>query len=254
MPSFDDLFSYSQCIDSNDFFKQYFNPNALFRYDSNFFQLLYSPSVEEFKLIETMQAAFSEENGLSHVKFYWPQDTGILTDTLHYLNEQEYGLEKLELYSIKPVEFKGKKAAGWTIQEVTEETLPLFKAINYTQDLEISEFFAEHKQPFYDDLYRDNRVTLRLVFKDSKAVGSCLTIEKNRTIELDEVFVLPAYRHMGAASALQHVIMEEARSENRQVILAADAEDSPREMYQKQGYHYLGFRIGAVKTIQEDVQ
>lgn len=254
MPSFNNLFTYSQCIDSNDFFKQYFNPAATFRYDSNYFQLLYSPSVEEFKLIETMNVAFSEDNGLKHSKFYWPQDTGILTDTLDYLNEQEYGLEKLELYLIRPEEFKGRKASGWIIEEVNDETLPLFKNINYRQDLEIADSFARDKQPFYNNLYLDQRIKLRLVFKENEAVGSCLTIELEQTIELDEVFILPEYRHMGAASALQHVIMEEARSKNKQVILAADAEDSPREMYQKQGYRYLGFRIGAVKTIQEDVK
>ncbi|MCC5889477.1 MAG: GNAT family N-acetyltransferase [Alkalibacterium sp.] len=254
MASFKDLFPYSQLTDSNDFFEQFYNPVVPFRYDSNFFQLLYSPSIEEFKLIETMQIKFSEENSMNHVKFYWPQDTGILTDTLTYLNEREYGLEKLELYTISPADFKGKATAGWEIKEVQTDTLPLFKEINYSQDLEISESFAEAKQPFYDTLQADERVTLRLVFKDSEAVGSCLTIEKDLTIELDEVFILPAYRHQGAATALQNVIMKEAREKNKLVILAADAEDSPREMYQKQGYSYQGFRIGAVKTFQEVVK
>lgn len=252
MPSFKDLFPYSQRIDSNDFFEQYYNSDVPFRYDSNFFQLLYSPSVEEFKLIENMHSTFSEEYGLNHVKFYWPQNTGILPDTLAYLNEKEYGLEKLELYSINPEDFLGKESSNWSIQKVQKDTLPLFKAINYKQDLEISESFAEDKQPFYDDLHSDEHVELRLVFKDSEAVGSCLTIESDHTIELDEVFILPDYRHQGAASALQHVIMKEARDKNKTVILAADAEDSPRTMYQKQGYSYQGFRIGAVKTIQEE--
>lgn len=254
MPSFNDLYPYSQCIDFNEFFKQYYNPSALFRHDSNFFQLLFSPSVEEFKLIETMQVVFSHENGLGHVKFYFPQNTGIHIDTLDYLNEQEYGLEKLELYCIKPDEFRGKSNESWTIQDVNKDTLKLFKAINYSQDLEISEMFAENKRPFYDDLFENKYVKLMLVFKDEEAVGSCLIIEQDETIEIDEVFILPAYRYMGAASSLQHAIMESARKSNKLVILAADAEDSPREMYQKQGYHYHGFRIGAVKTIQEDVK
>lgn len=249
MPSFNDLFPYSECIDYNEFFKQYYNPTARFRYDSNFFQLLFSPSVEEFKLIESMQVVFSQENSLGHVKFYWPQNTGILIDTLDYLNEQEYGLEKLELYCIKPDEFKGKSNDSWTIQDVNKESLKLFKAINYSQDLELSETFADSKQPFYDDLFENKLVKLMLAFKDDEAVGSCLIIEQDETIELDEVFILPAYRHMGAASSLQHAIMERARKRNKLVILAADAEDSPREMYQKQGYHYHGFKIGAVKTI-----
>lgn len=252
MPSFNELFTYSQLIDTNEFFEQYYNSEVPFRYDSNFFQLLYSPSVEEFKLIETMNKTFSEEHGLSYVKFYWPQNTGILYDTLAYLNEEEYGLEKLELYTINPSAFKVKPMKGWVVKDVQNDTLPLFKEINYRQDLEISESFAADKQSFYDKLQADERVRLRLVYKDNTAVGSCLTIEANQTIEIDEVFVLPAYRHKGAASALQSVIMSEAEKKNKTVILAADAEDSPRTMYQQQGYSYQGFRIGAVKTIQEE--
>lgn len=249
MAAFNELFSYSQLIDSNEFFEQFYNPDAPFRYDSNFFQLLYSPSVEEFKLIETMHLAFSKEHDLGHVKFYWPQDTGVLSDTLAYLDEKAYGLEKLELYSIVPEEFKGQTSDKWVVVDVQQDTLPAFKRINYKQDLEVSYSFAEDKQPFYDTLQANENVTLKLVYKGNEAVGSCLTIAKDQTIELDELFILPEFRRQGAATALQTAIMKTAHENNKIVILAADAEDSPRNMYQKQGYSYQGFRIGAVKTI-----
>ncbi|GEK91378.1 DUF5613 domain-containing protein [Alkalibacterium kapii] len=88
MVSFKSIATHSHCVDENEFFEHYFDPDALFRYDSNFFQLKYSPTKEEFLLIEDMQEFFAIQNGLEHIKFYWPQDEGIRVDTLDYLNEK----------------------------------------------------------------------------------------------------------------------------------------------------------------------
>jgi hypothetical protein len=39
------------------------------------------------------------------------------------------------------------------------------------------------------------------------------------------------------------------RFANNTIILVADGEDTPREMYQKQNYRYLGFRYEAQKVL-----
>lgn len=247
--NFQTLYTYSEQIDENDFFIQHFNPNALFRHDSNFFELLYSPSIEEFKLIEDMHIQFSNDYSLSHVKFVWPQDQGILPYTLDYLSQENYGLEKLELFSVHPSMYEGKRNEDVEVRVVDHFDLSLFKTINYTEDLEISKTFADEKQPFYDEIFEDPAVTFRLAFLDNKPAGSCISIEQQTTIEIDDLFTLPEFRNRKIAGTLQAAVMSSAIDAEKQVILAADAEDTPRTMYLNQGYTYEGFRIGAVKRI-----
>lgn len=250
MVSFKDLATYSFIYERNDFFIHYFNPDATFRYDSNMFQLLFSPVREEFLLIEEMNEQFSLDNGLSHIKFFWPENQGIHQDTLSCLNQAHYGLEKLELYAILPDAFMpGSVDSLITINEVTSESLALFKAINYIEDQTVSDEFAKHKQPFYNHLFNQSEVTFLLASIDDVSVGSAILVEGNETIEIDDVFTLPPYRKRGVATALQRVVMERARQQNKTVILAADAEDTPRLMYQALGYDFISFRIGVQKKL-----
>lgn len=251
MVTFNAIATHSTRIDDNEFFLQYFDPDALFRYDSNFFQLNYSPTKEEFELIESMHIVFSEENNLTHVKFYWPEDQGIQPDTLDYLNQEEYGLEKLELYSLDPTHYKMKeKNPDISVAVVQPDELEAFKSLNYIEDKTISESFAESKQPYYDRLFEDGSVTFLLAWFDGKPAGSCILIESDAGLELDDLFTLERYRLKGVATALQTFIVEEAVKKQTIVFLVADAEDSPREMYQKAGFKYEGFRIGAQKVIK----
>ncbi|MDZ7834903.1 MAG: GNAT family N-acetyltransferase [Alkalibacterium sp.] len=253
MVTFKDIATHSKIVDENDFFSHFHDPDALFRYDSNFFQLKYSPTMEEFELIETMQLVFSEENGLSHVKFYWPENQGIRPDTLAYLDQKNYGLEKLELYAIAPADyaFSGSNP-DIDVQVVTEDMLETFKAINYIEDKTISVSFAEAKQPFYDRLFDDDQVTFLLAFYKGQPAGSCILVESSAGLELDDLFTLEAYRKKGVATALMGHIAAQAQAQAKQTIvyLVADAEDSPKEMYVKAGFNYEGFRIGAQKVIK----
>lgn len=252
MLSFKQLATHSSIYDQNDFFIHYFNPDARFRYDSNVFQLLFSPVRVEFELIEEMNSQFSFDFGLSHIKFYWPENQGIYPDTLAYLNESDYGLEKLELYAILPEYFKaGPVDPLIRISNVSKELLDSFKAINYIEDLTISTAFAEHKQSFYDQLFSQSNVSFLMATINNDPVGSTIIIEGEDTIEIDDLFTLPNFRKRGVATALQQAVMQRAHHEHKTVILAADAEDSPKLMYQKQGYDYISFRIGVQKKIEE---
>jgi len=251
MVTFNAIATHSTRIDDNEFFSQYFDPDALFRYDSNFFQLNYSPTKEEFELIESMHWVFSLENDLTHVKFYWPEDQGIHPDTLDYLNQKEYGLEKLELYSLETERFVKKEVdPAINVTIVQADQLETFKSLNYIEDKTISESFADSKQPYYDRLFKDGAVTFLLAWYDGKPAGSCVVIESDKGLEIDDLFTLENYRLKGVATALQTFIVQEALKKQTVVFLVADAEDSPREMYRKAGFDYQSFRIGAQKVIK----
>ncbi|WP_368646024.1 GNAT family N-acetyltransferase [Alkalibacterium putridalgicola] len=251
MVTFNAIATHSTLIDENEFFAQYYDPDALFRYDSNFFQLKYSPTKEEFELIESMQIVFSKGNGLSHVKFYWPENQGIMPDTLDYLNGEEYGLEKLELYSLDPAHYVFKaEVPDINVSVVQADQLDAFKQLNYIEDKTVSDSFAESKQPYYDRLFKDEAVTFLLAYFQGEPAGSCIMIDSDEGLELDDLFTLEKHRLKGIASALQSFIIKEALARQTLVFLVADAEDSPKDMYKKAGFHYEGFRIGAQKVIK----
>lgn len=255
MFSFNDLSTYSTLIDQNEFFNQYFNPAARFRYDSNFFQLKFSPSVKEFELIEDMHIYFSMENDLNHVKFYWPDNLGIRPDTLEYLSEQGYKLEKLELLKINPQSFKANNiSSAVEVVEVTADLMDALKSINYVEDLTISEDYAKSKGPFYDDLFANSPVIFYMAFYKGEPAGSCIVAEGSQTIEIDDLFTVKAFRQKGVATALQQKVMHLAQDNNKTVILAADSEGSPITMYRHQGYEQVSFRIGAHKELKEDTE
>lgn len=248
--SFDILMTYSSIVDQNDFFIHFHNPNALFRYDSNFFQLLFSPTSEEFQLIEEMQYYFSLDNNLEHVQFFWPENQGIHPDTLAYLAEQNYGLEKRELCLISPNDFPFRTIPDVKIVKVTVDLLEPLKEINYTEDLTISEDYAQDKSPFYDSLFHNSTVEFYMAYYKGEPAGSLILCEGEESYEIDDMFTVKKYRRKGVAQALQQVVMTRAKDENKYVVLAADVEDSPIEMYKKQGYTAVSSRIGVQKRME----
>lgn len=250
MISFDLITNYSTCIDENEFFKQFYNEKAHFRYDSNFFLLKYQPILEEFKLIENMQLAFSKEVGLEHIKFYWPENQGFLPEIVDYFQEQGYELEMLELYQINPFDFQeSKENSAVQISNVTPQTLEAFKKISYVADLDFGWYFAQSKKSFYDWQFNEPSIQLVIAAIDGKAVGTLTMIVSEDAIEIDDVLTVKEYRNKGVATELQKFVMQEAKKENKTVILVADAEDTPKNMYKKQGYSYVSYQLGAQKVL-----
>jgi GNAT superfamily N-acetyltransferase len=249
MKSFDYTAAYSTCIDENEFFKQYYNKDAHFRYDSNFFQLKYQPSLQEFELIEEMQEHFHKEKGLEHMKFYWPENQGLTPEIMRYFEEQNYALEFLELYQLDPLAFQPTRSHSHVkVVKVTKDTLADFKRISYPEDTLFGEDFARLKQGFYDWQFKQPSISFLLAFIDEEAVGTLTMIEEKETIEIDDVQTIEAYRKQGIATALQSFVVKEARKKNKTILLIADGEDTPKDMYQRQGYQYVSYKIGAQKV------
>ena len=248
--TFEHIYLDSFCVEENEFYSIYYSPDTLYMYDDNFLQLHYQPSLEEFKVIEQNLLDFREDAGWDHLKIIWPQDAGLSPEVTNYLAEKGYGLEMLELYTVQPSDFSPSYIRPEvTVQPVTEDTLPLFKQLSFDQDEEINETFAKQKQALYDRLFEEGNVTLVLAFIEDNQVGGVSMIEAEETVEIDSLFVVDNYQRQGIGAAIQQYVMDTAGK--RRVILVADADDSPREMYRKQGYRYEGFQIGAVKELRD---
>ncbi|UPG63753.1 GNAT family N-acetyltransferase [Metabacillus endolithicus] len=71
-------------------------------------------------------------------------------------------------------------------------------------------------------------------------------IISSKTAEIDNLAVDEEFRNKGIGSRLQKFAME--TFPEKTVILIADGEDTPKEMYKKQNYQYCGFKYGVQKV------
>ncbi|MDN6626954.1 MAG: GNAT family N-acetyltransferase [Pisciglobus halotolerans] len=248
MFSFDSLSVSSFLVEENEFYKLYHNTDALFMYDYNFMQLKFQPTLEEFKILEDIQLDFHSYHNVEHLKFYWPENTGFTEPLISYFNRKNYGIETLELYVLNPNDFHTtKRNQDVSISTVSDQTLQDYQSFNYQIDLNVSPLFAKKKQQLYqENFYRTDlqQVTARL---NGEVVGTVDLIYSEKTVEIDNFTVGDLFQKQGIGSELQYYVLTQANE--KAVILAADADDTAREMYAAQGYRYFGYRLGIQKEL-----
>lgn len=252
MFSFRDIESHSKVIDENEFFTQYFNPDLPLRYDSNFFQLKYQPTLAEFELIEEMQYQYHKTEGLEHLKFYWPENKGFTPEIVAYFEKEKYAIELLELYTINPNHFYSVKPTD-TIEVfcLSRENFEDFKQMNYLNDLAYGKDFADMKQGMYEQMLDSPTIIPYIAYIDNEPAGSLISISGNKTVEIDDLMTMKSFRKRGIATALQKAVMNFAKTNSKQVLLVADGDDTPKQMYLKQNYTYVSFRLGAQKVFTD---
>lgn len=231
---------------SNEYYTIFHHSSTPFMYDSNFLSLHVVPTLEMFELIEEHLVDFHLKKGLTHLKFTWPENKGLTPPVVSYLEKEGYGLEMLELYAIDPSMFTSSKTNKEVVLTfVTEENLDTFKEISYEQDAEISLSFATDKERTYNEQFKNSNVHFVLATIGEEAVGGVTLIETNETVEIDSLFVREKWQKQGVGTSIQQFVMDYAKEKH--VLLVADASDTPKEMYVKQGYIYQGFQISALK-------
>lgn len=249
MIKYKDLFVDSLIISDNDYFTFYQNDQILQSYDRNMMKLHLNPVLEEFQVIESIQKETHVAMDQNFLKFYWPQDEGIYPELFTYFAENDYHLGKTALLTVNPDAFIQRNVLNENLDNairivaVSEDNLEDFLAVNKADDLRYGEVYAEQKQSYLPLLLEDERfVPFIAYYKDKPA--ACLN-QKNYPyfFEIDDLYVLEEFRHLGIATALQQYIMFEARSENKFVALLADAEDTPYDMYINQGYEQVATQI-----------
>lgn len=246
--TFDDIWIDTMIAADNEFYTIYSNPEMPYMYDNNFMLLHYVPTLEEFKIIEQHLKDFHEEEHLQHLKYSWPENEGLTLPVSEYVEKEGYGLQMLELYTIQPGDFiPSSLHPDVSVSYVTEDTLSVFKKISFEQDIDISPFFAEQKQQLYDLQFDMPNIHFVLAFLGDEAVGGVTLIDTDETVEIDSLFVRAEWQQQGIGSAIQAFVMDIAG--DRTVLLAADADDTPRLMYLKQGYKCQGFQLSIQKGI-----
>ncbi|MDQ0268216.1 GNAT family N-acetyltransferase [Cytobacillus purgationiresistens] len=246
---FEQIHHFGETIFENHLYKHIHYPEMLVMYDANFLQFKRIPSLDEFRISEKHLMDFHLSNHQEHVKFYFPAQEHLPAELLFYLKQNFYVVGFLELYTIEPERFPTIiNDPDIQVQFVEKENLALFLQLQKKWDLEHGEEFATRNQTVHLKNYHNTEVVQALAFYKGEPAGSVNVFLSQTTAEIDSLTVLETYRNKKIGSRLQQAVMKHYH--DKTFILVADGEDTPREMYIKQGYQYGGFRYEAMKLVK----
>ena len=154
-----------------------------------------------------------------------------ITEEENWLNEQGEQGKMLIGYSNGVYEFEDVSPAKF----------------QYKIDIESSdEEWAEHNQNLlYEDIRSDN--IKQLIAKDGdKIIGTANIIVKADFFEIDNLYVSHEYRRKGVAMHLINFAVKNEQKKN--VLLVADANDTPKYMYEKIGFKKISEQDFYLKT------
>lgn len=239
--TFRDVYLLSDVVKENELYRQYHYPKMPARYDSNFIEFKQLPTLSDFEEAVAYLKEFQKQNGQKHVKFVFPAGEKLTADLFFYLIGQDFNMGIMELYAIDPNDFPDVEAdPDIDIQVVTEDNFETYLHLQYQHDLPYGKDFADQKVMYHKRHFADDKVTQMLAFYKGAVAGSVDVILDTGTAEIDGLAVGETFQRKGIGSRLQKQVME--LFPDRTVILVADGEDSPREMYKKQNYQYIDYR------------
>lgn len=248
--SFEDIETHSYKVEENELFIQYSNVEIPDRYDSNYLLLKFSPILEEFKLIEEIQLSYQQSVNQQHLKFIWPENTGVHPEVLEYFDKHNYQIGMQNLYWVTKDTFSVHKVnPDLTIRVVDDANFKDFLTINLKEDLKHGKAFHQLKERIYPYQYQLRNTRFLLAYLDEEPVGSLIIIHSDDFLEVDNVLTDSDYRGQCVATSLLYEVVHHIAEKNQKVILVADAEDTPKDMYEKMGFKYMAYQISAQKNL-----
>lgn len=247
--TFHDVHLLSNVVEENELYRQYNYLEMPVSYDSNFIEFKKLPTLPEFEKAIAYLREFHKKNGQKHVKFTFPAGEKLTADLFFYLIGQNFNMGLVELYAIEPKNFPDVETdPDIDIEVVNEDNLKTYLNLQYRHDLSYGKEFANQKVSYHKHHFVEDKVIQMLAFYKGEAAGSVDVILGSKTAEIDRLAVDDAFQRRGIGSRLQKRVMD--LFPERTVILVADGEDSPREMYQKQNYQYMGYRHEVQKIFE----
>ncbi|MDO5457038.1 MAG: GNAT family N-acetyltransferase [Atopococcus tabaci] len=250
MYDFKSTYLFSSVVTQTPYFTQYYQAKMPDVRQTNFMSFHFNPILENFQFLESFQKDFHQDTDQSFLRFHWPQDEGIYPEIFSYLHENNYQLGRMELLKINPQDFMmSSSQPEITITSLNKNNMEDYLNLNYEADLEHGRIYAEQKQIQYQGYLKRPHIQPYLAFHNNHLVASIDLIVLKSSIEINSLYVAPKYRRQGIASALQEKAVEIAEEHKSVLILIADAEDTPIDMYEEQGYDSLHSIIIAEKQL-----
>ncbi|MCH7321997.1 GNAT family N-acetyltransferase [Solibacillus sp. MA9] len=245
--TFQNINIFAQLERETELYRHYQLDEVKDRYDSNFIEFLSNPTLSELQAALVYLQHKHRQSGRQFLKVVFPQDEEIPIELHQYLLSNQFGIGSLEMYAIKPNVFTREPICPEvTIEFVSPRTLEGYLEIHYKDALQWGESYAQARSAMLKRDYELKRTAQIVAAYNGKVVGSLDVIESANSAEIDNLFVLPAHQKKGIGTKLQQFVMK--HYSEKIIILVADGDDTPREMYTKQGYSYIGKRFSALKT------
>lgn len=239
--TFDDLYKEGEVVTENRLYRHFHHSEMLFRHDSNYIEFKQLPVLSEFEEAVEYLKEYHREKGQNHVRFVFPADEKLTADLFFDLISKDFNMGIVELYAIEPKDFPDiKENPDIVVRPFTEGDLDMYLSFQFRQDLAYGREFAEQKTEQYKRRFDQDNILQLLAYYKGEIAGSLELIIMDEMAEIDGLAVDASFQRKGIGSHLQKFVME--KYPEKVIILAADGEDSPREMYKKQNYQYIGFR------------
>ena len=236
--NFQSINQYGNIIDNNELFTQYHDSQMPIKYDSNYISFREVPTLAEFIEVETYLKRYHQGFNQNHLKFTIPGEKTLPKELESYLTNLEYSIGTLEMYKVNPSNFKGNRSDNTNIQYVTEYNWELFAQMQFNEDLRFGQGFAMAKQPFLKRVAQLSKWRAIMVYdEENQPVGSLELIISEDTVEIDNLFIVEHKQKQGYGTQLQAFVMNAFPTKT--VILVADGDDTPKEMYKRQGYEFV---------------
>jgi GNAT superfamily N-acetyltransferase len=245
--TFDDIHNHGRIIEENEIYKHYQYEEFLQRYDSNFIEFKKMPSFSKFLEVKDFLKKFHTERNQKHLRFKFPANMKLTSEIEAYLRQEGYEIGFLELYAIEPSQFPAVgKNLLIDVQAVNEENFEAYLLKEYNHDVTLGVEYAKQKAEHHKRCFKDPSIMQVAGFFEGELVASVIVHVEESTVEIDDLVVNESYQKRGIGFRLQRFVMD--TFPEKTIILVADGEDTPRDMYQKQGYRYLGFMYHAQKV------
>lgn len=248
--TFRNIHTNGHVIQETSEYRQFHYPEMPIHHDSNFIEFKCMPTLSALQEADKYLRNFHLQHGQHHVKFTFPENEKPDIKLINYFREFEYEIGFLELYAIQPNQFPSV-AQNESIQvyPVEKHHVEDFLALRYQQDVQFGKEFADQKARLIYRQLEDPAFMQLIAYYQGTPVGSVDIIIADDTVEIDGLDVKASFRLKGIGSRLQQFVMQ--TFPDKVVVLVADGEDSPREMYQRQQFCYYGFQYDVQKIYSD---
>lgn len=239
--------TYGKLVEENEHYSFYYLDEVKNRYDSNFMKLREMPKSGEFELLVTELRSLAVRYGNEHGKIVFPEGEKPITELVAVAKELGFEWSFLELYEVKPQEFvegSGRARLDLQVGWISPELVYEYELMHYDEKVQWGEAYATAIREYKKGLIERGEISIVVALLNGELVGSTDVICGEQFVEIDDFFVKPNYQKQGIGTAIQQFVIQEAGE--RTVILVADGEDTPREMYKRQGYRFVTFQYAAL--------
>ena len=217
------------------------------RYDNNLLELHHMPTSEQWQQYEAFLIEEGKKHQQTHAQFIFPANAAIPLQLRETLTTNGYELKTLGLYETTAARFQAtREPQPIDIFIAQGEWLERYLIEQFYEDYQWGEGYAQRKMTYFRKLLTDDVMQAVIAIKDGDIAGGALVFQEPTYVELDSLYVLEDYQMQGIATAIQQFVMTLAGE--RTVLLIADEDDTPKAMYERQGYTKIAFHQAALKT------